>query len=30
MHLVNGYMIPFFLYAVLRTSKLEPQQLKWP
>ncbi|MCC7337776.1 MAG: O-antigen ligase family protein [Pirellulaceae bacterium] len=30
MHLVNGYLIPFFLYAGLRTSKLEPQQLKWP
>ncbi len=30
MHLVNGYLIPFFLYAGLRTSNLEPQQLKWP
>lgn len=30
MHLVNGYVIPFFLYAALRTSKLDPQQLKWP
>ena len=30
MHLVNGYLIPFFLYAALRTSRLEPQQLKWP
>jgi O-antigen ligase len=30
MHLVNGYLIPFFLYVVLRTAKLEPKQLKWP
>ncbi len=30
MHLVNGYWIPFFLYGVLRTSRLESQQLKWP
>ncbi|MEO8269673.1 MAG: O-antigen ligase family protein [Aureliella sp.] len=30
MHLVNGYLIPCFLYVALRTSKLEPQQLKWP
>ncbi len=28
MHLVNGYMVPFFLYAVLRTAKLEPQQMR--
>ncbi len=30
MHLVNGYLIPFFLYAALRTTRLEPKQLKWP
>lgn len=30
MHLVNGYLIPFFLYAVLRTSQLDNRQLKWP
>jgi O-antigen ligase len=28
MHLVNGYMIPFLLYAALRTERLEPRQLK--
>ncbi len=30
MHLVNGYLIPFFLYAALRTSSLQPEKLKWP
>ncbi len=30
MHLVNGYLIPFFLYVVLRTANLEPRQLKFP
>ncbi len=30
MHLVNGYLIPFFLYAALRTSRLQPERLKWP
>lgn len=30
MHLVNGYLIPFFLYAALRTSTLQPDKLKWP
>ncbi len=28
MHLVNGYLIPFVLYALLRTSKLDPLQLR--
>ena len=28
MHLVNGYLIPFFLYAVLRTSNLELQKIR--
>jgi O-antigen ligase len=28
MHLVNGYLIPFFLYGALRTSQLDTQQLK--
>jgi O-antigen ligase len=28
MHLVNGYLIPFLLYAALRTERLEPRQLK--
>ena len=30
MHLVNGYLIPFFLYAALRTNRLQPEKLKWP
>lgn len=30
MHLVNGYLIPFSLYAALRTTKLDPSQLKIP
>ena len=30
MHLVNGYLIPFFLYATLRTASLDPKLLKWP
>lgn len=30
MHLVNGYLIPFFLYATLRTARLDPKLLKWP
>ncbi|MCA9131802.1 MAG: O-antigen ligase family protein [Planctomycetales bacterium] len=28
MHLVNGYMIPFFLYLALRTSRLEPARMQ--
>lgn len=28
MHFVNGYLIPFSLYAVLRTSRLDYDQLK--
>ncbi|MCA9129557.1 MAG: O-antigen ligase family protein [Planctomycetales bacterium] len=30
MHLVNGYGIPFGLYAILRTSKLDAKQLVIP
>ncbi len=28
MHLVNGYFIPFTIYAILRLSKLNPKQLR--
>ena len=29
MHLVNGYLIPGFLYAAVRTMELEPRKLRW-
>lgn len=28
MHLVNGYLIPFFLYTVLRMAQLKPESLR--